>query len=191
MYRFTTVAAAFFLLLSLYACGSSQDGSHETTSKRGKEEVVESRFETQQATSEAQENDTEPPKKENDSSVEKRSGASSNPESKTTNSLSGDDKELIELGKRVYKEKACGSCHTIGKGRLVGPDLLGVTKRRDEEWLRRWMKNPDEMIRTDPIAKEMLREYMVPMPNQGLTDKEVEGIIAYLKSEDKKNENKN
>ena len=39
---------------------------------------------------------------------------------------------------------------------------------------------------TDPIARELLKEYFVPMPNQGLTDEEVEEIIAYLKFKDSK-----
>ena len=28
-------------------------------------------------------------------------------------------------------QSVCVSCHTIGKGKLVGPDLAGVTERRD------------------------------------------------------------
>lgn len=89
-----------------------------------------------------------------------------------------------QTGASVYKEKGCPACHTIGGGKLSGPDLQGVTQRREEEWLREWIKNPDKMIMTDPIAKEMLKEYYVPMPNQGLTDQEVDEIIIYLKFKD-------
>ena len=39
------------------------------------------------------------------------------------------------------------------------------------------------MLNTDPVAKELLKEFMVPMPNQGLTDQEVDAVIAYLKHE--------
>ena len=91
-------------------------------------------------------------------------------------------------GQSVYDEKGCPACHTIGGGKLSGPDLMGVTQRREEKWLREWIKNPDKMIMTDPIAKEMLKEYYVPMPNQGLTDEEVDEIIIYLKFEDSRNE---
>lgn len=96
------------------------------------------------------------------------------------------DEELVAKGEKIYKEKACASCHTFGKGRLVGPDLQGATERREEEWLKKWIKNPDEMLRTDPIAKEMLKEYMVPMPNQGLNDEEVDAVVEYMKHMDKK-----
>lgn len=97
------------------------------------------------------------------------------------------DEELVAMGKETYSNKGCVACHSIGKGKLVGPDLLGVTERRDNEWLTKWLKNPDEMLKTDPIAKEMLKEYMVPMPNQGLSDKEVEALIAYMKYEHQQN----
>jgi len=36
----------------------------------------------------------------------------------------------------------CQSCHTIGGGRLVGPDLLGVTERQDRAWLARFIVDP-------------------------------------------------
>ncbi|HSE83454.1 MAG TPA: cytochrome c [Thermodesulfobacteriota bacterium] len=98
--------------------------------------------------------------------------------------------ELHEKGERVFQEKACVSCHTIGGGKLVGPDLKGVTKRREEGWLRKWLKSPETMIYTDPIAKEMLKEYLVPMPNQGLTDEDIDALISYFKHEDSKDEDK-
>jgi hypothetical protein len=39
-------------------------------------------------------------------------------------------------GEQIFVEK-CTACHTIGKGRLVGPDLSGVTTRREESWHKR------------------------------------------------------
>ena len=89
-----------------------------------------------------------------------------------------------EKGKQLFQQKTCAASHTIGGGKLAGPDLAGVTERREEEWIRKWLKSPDTMVMTDPIAKEMLGVYMVPMPNLGLTDEEIDALIVYLKSED-------
>lgn len=95
------------------------------------------------------------------------------------------DEELVAKGKELFSSN-CTSCHTIGKGKLVGPDLLGVTDLRSDQWLHKWIKNPDQMLQSDPVAKELLKEFMVPMPNLGLTDQQVTALIAYLKSENKK-----
>ena len=70
-------------------------------------------------------------------------------------SASRGDQAEVEQGKKVFQERGCTACHSIGKGKITGPDLLGVTQRRDEEWLKKWLKSPDTMIMTDPVAKEM------------------------------------
>ena len=97
---------------------------------------------------------------------------------------------FAETGEEIFQSKGCIACHTIGKGKLAGPDLLGVTERREEEWLRNWLKNPDTMLLSDPIAQELLKEYFVPMPNQDLSDEQVEILIEYFKEMDKQNKDK-
>ena len=89
-----------------------------------------------------------------------------------------------EKGKKLFQEKACAACHTIGGGKLAGPDLAGVSERRETEWLKKWLKSPETMLMSDPIAKEMLGIYMIPMPNQGLTDEEIDALIEFFKAED-------
>ncbi len=91
-----------------------------------------------------------------------------------------------ETGKEIFQNKACVACHTIGMGKLAGPDLLGVTKRREKDWIKKWLKSPETMILTDPIAKELLKEYFVPMPNQGLNDQEIESLIKFFEENDEK-----
>ena len=55
---------------------------------------------------------------------------------------SNKEDELHETGKALFQSKGCVACHTIGKGKLVGPDLKGVTNRRDQEWIAKWLKEP-------------------------------------------------
>jgi nitrite reductase (NO-forming) len=98
--------------------------------------------------------------------------------------VSRGDQAEAEKGKKVFQERGCAACHTIGKGKLTGPDLAGVTERRNEEWLKKWLKSPETMLMSDPIAKEMLSVYMVPMPNQGLSDQDIDVLIDYFEYED-------
>ena len=83
-------------------------------------------------------------------------------------------------GKMVF-DRMCVSCHTVGAGPRVGPDLAGVTGRREEAWLRKWMKDPIGMTQSDPTAKELLAKWKnIQMPPQGLTDAELDDVLAYL-----------
>src|SRR6185503_15405308 len=78
-------------------------------------------------------------------------------------------------------QSKCLACHSIGQGKKLGPDLAGVTKHRDVAWLTRWLKNPEQMLKTDAEAQKMLKEYNnIPMPNQSLTDAEVREYIKYF-----------
>lgn len=84
-------------------------------------------------------------------------------------------------GEALFTTKGCNACHTIGGGKLVGPDLQGVTELRTNEWLTRWLTAPDQMLKTDPDAMALLAEYNnIPMPNLGLKPEEIAALITYL-----------
>jgi nitrite reductase (NO-forming) len=87
----------------------------------------------------------------------------------------------LALQGKLNFELKCIACHSIAGGDKVGPDLHGVTKRRTEDWLRRWIHNPDPMLQSDATARELLAKYKIPMPNQNATDEEVRGYVAYFK----------
>jgi nitrite reductase (NO-forming) len=83
-------------------------------------------------------------------------------------------------GKLAFESK-CLACHTLGGGDRLGPDLLGVTERRAEDWLVRFLRDPETMLETDPDARAMLERYQVPMPNQNLSEAEIRQYIAYFR----------
>ena len=88
-------------------------------------------------------------------------------------------------GKLAFESK-CLACHSIGQGKKLGPDLAGVSKRRSEAWLKRWLKEPEKMLQTDADAKAMLKEFNnIPMPNQSLTDAEIKQYLEYFEWYDK------
>ncbi len=91
--------------------------------------------------------------------------------------------KAAETGEEIFGS-LCAACHTIGKGKLVGPDLAGVTSRREESWLYRQIQEPDMLIEeNDPIAIQLLLEADdMAMPSLDLSDEEVVAVIAYLKS---------
>lgn len=89
--------------------------------------------------------------------------------------------EGLDAGGYLFRTR-CAACHTIGQGDALGPDLLGVTSRRERAWLERFIKAPDELLaQEDPIALELFAGYSkVRMPNLGLGDGDVAALIRYL-----------
>jgi mono/diheme cytochrome c family protein len=73
-------------------------------------------------------------------------------------------------------------CHTVGGGRLVGPDLSGVHQRRAEKWLVSFIQSSQAFInKGDPEAKKIFEEFnKIIMPDQDLSDDQVKAVIAYI-----------
>lgn len=87
-----------------------------------------------------------------------------------------------------YFRQNCMNCHTIGGGRLTGPDLKEVTKRKDREWLASFIMNPKAVIDSgDAYARKIMEESRnVPMPTlPGLTKERAENLLALIESESK------
>jgi len=82
----------------------------------------------------------------------------------------------------------CKACHTIGGGKLVGPDLKGVTEKYDEAWLVKFIQNSQALIDAgDPAAIKVWEENSkIPMPpNPQLNEEQVKDIILYIKNDGK------
>lgn len=83
----------------------------------------------------------------------------------------------------AFFKNNCAACHTIGGGRLTGPDLKGATTRRDREWLRAFIPAPIKKIESgDPYALALQKEsYGLVMPTlPSLTPDLVDGLIDYI-----------
>jgi len=93
------------------------------------------------------------------------------------------DSTLAGVGAAVFEAK-CTACHKIQE-RYIGPALLGVTTRREPEWIMNMILNPDVMVKEDETAKSLLAEYLAPMTNQNLTEEEARSVLAFFLANDK------
>lgn len=84
-------------------------------------------------------------------------------------------------GEKIFIQ-TCRACHTIGEGKLVGPDLYNVSQKRNENWLLSFIKSSQTMIKSnDPEAVAIFNEYnKVVMPDQNLTDQQIRMILSYI-----------
>ena len=76
----------------------------------------------------------------------------------------------------------CVACHMIDS-RMIGPAMKGIYERRSPEWVMNMILNPDGMLKEDPIAKALLKEYNnAIMLNQNLTEDEARDVAEYLRT---------
>ncbi len=90
-----------------------------------------------------------------------------------------------EDGKTIFKTN-CASCHTIGNGKLVGPDLKDVDKRHPEAWLMKWIKSSQALIKSgDADATAIFNNNnKIPMTDFSfLSDEQIKSTVGYIQSE--------
>ena len=89
--------------------------------------------------------------------------------------------ELAAAGEAKYSA-ICTACH-MAEQRMIGPALKGVYERRNPAWVMNMISNPDGMLKEDPVAKALLKEYNnAIMLNQNLTDDETRSVAEYLRT---------
>ena len=85
-----------------------------------------------------------------------------------------------------YFRQYCLNCHTIGGGRLTGPDLKDVSQRQDRAWLANFIMNPKAVLDSgDPYAQKIFEESRrVPMPTApGMTRERAEKLLDLIEAE--------
>jgi len=85
-------------------------------------------------------------------------------------------------GEQLFQQ--CKACHSIGQGKMLGPDLLDVSSRRDAEWLKSFIKSSQTMVKNgDAEAQAILEEFNnLVMIDYNLPDADIEAIIKYIDS---------
>lgn len=87
-------------------------------------------------------------------------------------------------GERNFKA-FCAACHTVGKGKLIGPDLLDVHKRRTDEWLMKFVSSSQAMVKAgDEVAVSLFKEYnQSVMPDPPYSADQIKLILTYIKTQ--------
>jgi mono/diheme cytochrome c family protein len=89
-----------------------------------------------------------------------------------------------DQGKALFKQN-CSSCHTVGGGDGVGPDLKGVVDLAGESAVRAFITDPTKAIAAgDPrIAALVTKFHGLKMPSLGLSAAQIDALVAYLKGQ--------
>jgi len=106
-----------------------------------------------------------------------------------------------QAGKLVFKKRNCSLCHVVTRPgtefKPVCPGLKGVNKLHSKDWVRRWLKNPAAVWKSnDADVQSINTRYFKyrgskPKPRESfmatvvgksyiLSDEEIEDLIDYL-----------
>lgn len=86
--------------------------------------------------------------------------------------------QMLSSGEEIFTQGKCVRCHTIGRGRFVGPDLLGVGDKYSRDDLIRWAKDPESLY--SERKKKPINEGYPPMPPMNLSESDAQRVADYL-----------
>jgi len=77
--------------------------------------------------------------------------------------------------------KKCSACHTLGEDD-IGPNLQGVTKRRDKNWIVKFVQESQTVVQSgDATAVELFNKFKKKiMPDQNLKEAEIMALMEYI-----------
>ncbi|MBI2486789.1 MAG: cytochrome b N-terminal domain-containing protein [Deltaproteobacteria bacterium] len=79
--------------------------------------------------------------------------------------------EVVQ-GRKVYEEQGCSACHMINKiGGDAGPDLTNIGARRDIEWLKKFVRDPEAIKPGSPMPAY-----------KELSEGELDSLLRYLET---------
>ncbi|MBD5781740.1 PQQ-dependent sugar dehydrogenase [Pelagicoccus sp. NFK12] len=97
--------------------------------------------------------------------------------------------ELVQRGEVVF-QSLCASCHTFERN-AIGPELSRVFFRAEKQWIFNFIKDPQAVIDSgDARARELQEKYSSVMPSFGLSDADIEAVLAYMYANRRKLRNK-
>jgi mono/diheme cytochrome c family protein len=90
------------------------------------------------------------------------------------------DEARQQEGRKIFRQK-CSSCHKLEKP-YIGPALGGVEERRENEWLKKWIRNNAALRASGDrqaiaLYEEWNQSNMSAFPE--LTDEQIDNILYY------------
>ncbi|GAC1389176.1 MAG: hypothetical protein NVSMB45_19070 [Ginsengibacter sp.] len=88
----------------------------------------------------------------------------------------------ITSGKSTFTSH-CSSCHLLGSV-LVGPDLTNVDKRHSADWILKFVKSSQTVVKSgDKEAVALFDQFKMVMPDQlDLSENDIRSVISYISS---------
>ena len=86
--------------------------------------------------------------------------------------------QVPSSGEEIFTQGKCVRCHTLGRGRFVGPDLLGVGERYSRDDLIKWAQDPENIYAER--KKKPINDGYPPMPPMNLSGTDARRVADYL-----------
>ncbi len=86
-------------------------------------------------------------------------------------------------GESLFKS-FCAACHKTSSKRLIGPGLANVHEKYSKDWFKKFVASSQTLVNSgDTDAVKIFEEYnKVVMPDQALSDAELDALFEYIKS---------
>ncbi|WOK07153.1 PQQ-dependent sugar dehydrogenase [Imperialibacter roseus] len=105
-------------------------------------------------------------------------------ETKNDNNNISTDEAVIAAGQATF-DMTCGACHNFMQAG-IGPQLGGLTKEVSADWIKNFVKNPQQMIDSgDERAVMLFKKFNSYMPSFSyLSDEQIDQVIAYINTKE-------
>ncbi len=91
------------------------------------------------------------------------------------------DEDLAKTGEGIYKQN-CLICHKPDT-KFIGPAPKGILDRRTPEWIMNMILEPGQMLKNDPLAKDLFMEFNgSPMSDMNLTTEQARAVLEYFRT---------
>ncbi len=90
------------------------------------------------------------------------------------------DVKMAQKGHDLFNNK-CLLCHDLDQ-KKIGPPIRNITKTRTPEYIMNLLLNTVQMQKEDPVVKDLITIYKVPMTPPDFTPEQARSVLEYLRS---------